>query len=144
MGISPTGNDVALAATLARAIQEVDTDLLNGLNHLDPHVAGSRLAFVPILAEKQGSGPEASDIEGSGGADHRGSCSLVLRWLCHAQTGMYSVRHALALGAMGSAADLGSAVHARARNGSSDCQTPSEIIHGICCMHLHACFMSAC
>ena len=88
MGISRYWKCVAMAATLARAIQEVDTDLLNGLNHLDPHVAGSRLALVPILAEKQGPGPEASDIEGSGGADHRGSCSWTLRWLCHAQTGM--------------------------------------------------------
>ena len=87
MGISPTGNDVALAATLARAIQEVDTDLLNGLNHLDPHVAGGRLAFVPILAEKQGSGPKALQDDGSGGASHRGSCSLALRCFCHAQTG---------------------------------------------------------
>ena len=64
MGISRYWNDVALAATLARAIQEVDTDLLNGLNRLYSYAAGGRLAFVPILAEKQGSGPEASDIEG--------------------------------------------------------------------------------
>ena len=79
MGISRYWKCVAMAATLARAIQEVDTDLLNGLNHLDPHVAGSRLAFVPILAEKQGSGPEDLQDEGSGGASHRGSCSLALR-----------------------------------------------------------------
>ena len=70
---------VATAATLARAIQEVDTDLLNGFNHLPSHAAGGRLAFVPILAEKQGSGPEALQDEGSGGAGHRGSCSLALR-----------------------------------------------------------------
>ena len=79
MGIRRVGKSVATAATLARAIQEVDTDLLNGFNHLSSHAAGGRLAFVPILAEKQGSGPDASDIEGSGGAGHRGSCSLALR-----------------------------------------------------------------
>ena len=64
MGISRYWKCVAMAATLARAIQEVDTDLLNGLNRLYSYAAGGRLAFVPILAEKQGSGPEASDIEG--------------------------------------------------------------------------------
>ena len=88
MGISPTGNDVERAATLAWAIQEVDTDLLNGLNQLYSYAAGGRLAFVPILAEKQGSGPEDLQDDGSGGASHRGSCSLALRWLCHAQTGV--------------------------------------------------------
>ena len=80
----PNGNEpiwkcVATAATLARAIQEVDTDLLNGFNQLYSHAAGGRLAFVPILAEKQGSGPDALQDEGSGGAGHRGSCSLALR-----------------------------------------------------------------
>ena len=87
MGISPTGNDVALAATLTWAIQEVDTDLLNGLNRLYSYAAGGRLAFVPILAEKQGSGPEDLQDDGSGGASHRGSCSLALRCFWHAQTG---------------------------------------------------------
>ena len=88
MEISRVGKSVATAATLARAIQEVDTDLLNGFNHLPSHAAGGRLAFVPILAEKQGSGPDALQDEGSGGAGHRGSCSLVLRCLWHAQTGV--------------------------------------------------------
>ena len=88
MGISRYWKCVALAATLARAIQEVDTDLLDGLNQLYSYAAGGRLAFVPILAEKQGSGPKALQDEGSGGASHRGSCSLALRWLCHAQTGV--------------------------------------------------------
>ena len=78
-GNQPIWKCVATAATLARAIQEVDTDLLNGFNELYSHAAGGRLACVPILAEKQGSGPDASDIEGSGGAGHRGSCSLALR-----------------------------------------------------------------
>ena len=87
MGISRYWKCVAMAATPAQAIQEVDTDLLNGLNQLYSYAAGGRLAFVPILAEKQGSGPEALQDEGSGGASHRGSCSLALRWLCHAQTG---------------------------------------------------------
>ena len=87
-GNQPIWKCVATAATLARAIQEVDTDLLNGFNHLPSHAAGGRLAFVPILAEKQGSGPDALQDEGSGGAGHRGSCSLVLRWLYHAQTGV--------------------------------------------------------
>ena len=68
MEISRVGKSVATAATLARAIQEVDTDLLNGFNELYSQSAGGRLAFVPILAEKQGSGPDASDIDGSGGA----------------------------------------------------------------------------
>ena len=88
MEISRVGKSVATAATLARAIQEVDTDLLNGFNQLGLHSDRGRLAFVPILAEKQGSGPDASDIEGPGGAGHWGSCSLVLRWFCHAQTGV--------------------------------------------------------
>ena len=79
MGIRRVGKSVATAATLARAIQEVDTDLLNGFNQLYSHAAGGRLAFVPILAEKQGSGPEALQDEGSGGVSHRGSCSLALR-----------------------------------------------------------------
>ena len=34
MEISRVGKSVATAATLARAIQEVDTDLLNGFNQL--------------------------------------------------------------------------------------------------------------
>ena len=87
MGISRYWNDVALAATLTWAIQEVDTDLLNGLNRLYSYVAGGRLAFVPILAEKQGSGPEDLQDDGSGGASHWGSCSLALRCFWHAQTG---------------------------------------------------------
>ena len=79
MGISRYWKCFDGAATLARAIQEVDTDLLNGLNRLYSYAAGGRLAFVPILAEKQGSGPEDLQDDGSGGASHRGSCSLALR-----------------------------------------------------------------
>ena len=97
LGVAGCPNDnepiwkcVATAATtLARAIQEVDTDLLNGFNQFPSHSDRGRLVLVPILAEKQGStGPDALDIEGSGGASHRGSCSLALRWLYHAQTGV--------------------------------------------------------
>ena len=56
MEISRVGKSVATAATLARAIQEVDTDLLGGLCHECFHAPLRQTATVPFLAEKHGIG----------------------------------------------------------------------------------------
>ena len=109
-----------MGPTLVRAIQEVNTDLLNGLQHGCARAPVRETTVVPFLAGKQGIG--AWRFMGRRLRWHQPSGPTQYDPLGPLASENRYTHHQLALRYRTYAPDLDRITHARTHNGSFDCQ----------------------